>query len=96
MWDKSKPEGKWLMILVKLIVLVLVFKLGMFVGEAKVVHKMMFMKSGHPAVMQGHGGDYTGLKDHDWIKIKKMMGGDYDAAVAAKKEAAAEKDAATE
>lgn len=56
--DKNDVQSKWFRLAVKLIVLLIVFKLGVLVGEFKMVKRMVGVSSPRASMWSGHGGEY--------------------------------------
>ena len=79
MWDKNDAHSKWFRLVVKLIVLLIVFKLGVLVGEFKMVKRMVGGGSSHASMMwSDKGGKHMQFGDATFKKravfLKGMLG----------------------
>ena len=84
MFDKN-GGGKWCHLVIMLVVGLFIFKIGIFVGEVKVMKKMVIGPAGHNSMMWK--GDRTAGMDgfHKAIKFK-FMKGDVDKSIWADKD----------
>lgn len=59
MWNSDDPKSKWLHLVVKLVAALIIFKLGVLVGEFKMIKAMVLRNDAHPRMLfkgDGEGG----------------------------------------
>ena len=76
MWNSDDPKSKWLHLALKLVAAVIIFKLGMLVGEFKIIKAMVLNGSSERAMLFGE--DEMGAGERFFHKRVMPMGGSGD------------------
>ena len=75
MIEKSDGKSKWLHILVKLVLAILILKLGMLIGEFKIIKTMVLSSPQHNMQWLSDGADYSKFDGHKLLKLKMLKSG---------------------
>lgn len=64
MWDKDDPKTKWLHIALKVIAAIMIFKVGVMVGEFRIIKKLIVDGPKHHKMLfrSGEGGPSGGAR----------------------------------
>lgn len=73
MWNSDDPKSKWLHLVLKFVAALIIFKLGVLVGEFKVIKAMVLRGDSHPKMLF-RGGDEEGNRFFE-KRVAPMMGG---------------------
>lgn len=60
MWNSDDPKSKWLHLVVKLVVALIIFKVGVLVGEFKMIKAMVLRGDSHPKMLFKGDGEGDG------------------------------------
>ena len=77
MWDKDDPKSKWFHLALKVIAALVIFKLGVLVGEFKIIKKMVVGGGDRPKMLI-RGGDGGAETRYFHKRAMPMMGAQGD------------------